>query len=58
MGIGNGQNKEVEPSKMTDKTEGWLVTIRKYQTSGGKEMLCLGPLNSLSVGTQYYYRAP
>jgi hypothetical protein len=50
--------KEVEPRKMADKTEAWLVTISKDPTFDGKETLRLGPLDGSPLGTNYYFRAP
>ena len=48
----------LEPSKLTAKTEAWLVVISKDAASAGKEMLHLGPLDGSLLGTQYYFRAP
>jgi hypothetical protein len=50
--------KEVEPLKMADKTEAWLVTISKDPTFDGKETLRLGPLDGSPLGTNYYFRVP
>jgi len=44
-------------TKITDKTEAWLVNISNDPTFKGKETLHLGPLSGALVGTEYYFRA-
>jgi hypothetical protein len=50
--------KLMEPTKVTDKTEAWLVKINNDVAFNGKETLHLGPLDGSILGTNYYLRAP
>jgi hypothetical protein len=47
----------MESTKLTSKTEAWLVIISNDKTFDGKETLRLAPLDGALIGTNYYFRA-